>query len=45
MSNPATSGYQRHFEYRTARRKPAWVDPLLTLMVKRGLLFESGRGL
>jgi hypothetical protein len=38
-------GYRRHAQTRTATRKPAWVGPLLTFMVRRGLRFESGRGL
>src|SRR5262249_49368257 len=36
MQNAATSGYQRGTRTRTTTRKPAWIDPLLTFMVRRG---------
>jgi hypothetical protein len=36
MQNATTPGYQRHAPTRTAMRKPASFDPLLTFMVRRG---------
>ena len=36
MEHAMTCGYQRHVRARAAMRKPAWVGPLLTFMVRRG---------
>src|SRR4029453_4345033 len=36
MEHATTCGYQRHVRARAAMRKPAWVGPLLTFMVRRG---------
>jgi hypothetical protein len=35
MGHATTCGYQRHVRARAAMRKPAWVGPLLTFMVRR----------
>jgi hypothetical protein len=45
MENAAKRGYMRGARTRAAARKPAWVGPLLTFMVRRGRRFESVRGL
>jgi hypothetical protein len=36
VKNATTRGHQRHTKTRGAMHKPAWIDPLLTFMVRRG---------
>jgi hypothetical protein len=36
MTYAAKNGYARGKQTRTTTRKPAWIDPLLTFMVRRG---------
>jgi hypothetical protein len=36
MQNATKRDYPRHVQTRAPTRKPAWIDPLLTFMVRRG---------